>query len=149
VHSAASRARLAAQHPGASVVQADLYDGRDVAALLDGVAVVLHVGPTYHPHETEIGYLMVDAAVREARRGAFKHFVLSSVLNSQLRKMMNKGTEEVDLRTRDAAQRMLLFYNYRGLIGNPNVLNWLIGRKPLSYADWVDMRVKEEESKES
>jgi hypothetical protein len=60
-----------------------------------------------------------------------------------------KGTEEVDLRTRDAAQRMLLFYNYRGLIGNPNVLNWLIGRKPLSYADWVDMRVKEEKSKES
>lgn len=277
VHSAASRARLAAQHPGASVVQADVYDGRDVAALLDGVAVVLHIGPSYHPHETEIGYLMVDAAVREARRGAFKHFVLSSVLNSQLRKMMNhdckryveeyvmesglpytilqpttfmdnlplpllwqqardgedpvframwsmdvpfsfvalydvaeamrtvleerekhfyaqyplvstaapltfeqamrivgerlgrevkierlgfedavratllrlKGTEEVDLRTRDAAQRMLLFYNYRGLIGNPNVLNWLIGRKPLSYADWVDMRVKEEESKES
>ena len=60
-----------------------------------------------------------------------------------------KGTEEVDLRTRDAEQRMLLFYNYRGLIGNPNVLNWLIGRKPLSHANWVDMRVKEEESKES
>jgi uncharacterized protein YbjT (DUF2867 family) len=75
--------------PGASVVQADLYDGRDVAALLDGVAVMLHIGPSYHPHEAEIGYLMVDAAVREARRGAFKHFVLSSVLNSQLRKMMN------------------------------------------------------------
>ena len=58
-----------------------------------------------------------------------------------------KGTEEVDLRTRDAAQRMQLFYSYRGLIGTRNVLNWLIGRKPLSYADWVDMRVKEEERK--
>lgn len=54
VRSAASRARLAAQHPGASVVQADLYDGRDMSALLDDVAVVLHTGPSYHPHETEI-----------------------------------------------------------------------------------------------
>lgn len=42
---------------------------------------------------------------------------------------------------------MQLFYSYRGLIGTRNVLDWLIGRKPLSYADWVDMRVKEEERK--
>lgn len=32
---------------------------------------------------------MIDAAVEEARGGNFKHFVLSSVLNTQLRKMMN------------------------------------------------------------
>ena len=75
VYSAASRARLAAQHPGASVVQADLYDGHDVAALLDGVAVVLHIGPSYHPHETEIGYLM--GTRRCGRRGGVRLSILS------------------------------------------------------------------------
>ena len=47
------------------------------------------VGPSMHQHETEIGYNMIDAAVDESRKGNFKHFVLSSVIYTQLRKLMN------------------------------------------------------------
>ncbi|KIW86983.1 uncharacterized protein Z519_12448 [Cladophialophora bantiana CBS 173.52] len=42
---------------------------------------------------------------------------------------------DVDLRNRDGPERMLLYYNTRGLLGNPGVLEWLIGRKATSPAD--------------
>lgn len=245
---------------------ADLADAHDTARLLKGVTAVYHVGPSFHPHETEIGYNMIDAAVKEAKEGSFKHFVLSSVLNTQLRKMMNHdckryveeyliesglnytilqpthfmdllpvpllmqqerpvysanwdptvpfsfialrdlgeaaakvlekrethyfaqyplvsagphsykdvieivskeigrdvkieqrsfpdavnallkilfgGTEEVHPITRDAAERMLLYYNRHGLIGNSNILEWLLGRKPTTYREWVCMQIE-------
>ncbi|OJD35391.1 nucleoside-diphosphate-sugar epimerase [Diplodia corticola] len=233
-----------------------------------GVTTVLHIGPSFHPHETEMGYFMVDAAVQEAKRGTFKHFIYSSVLNTQLRKMMNHdckryveeyliesgldytilqpthimdtfpvahllsqaepvyqanwntsvpfsfialqdlaeaaatvieerdkhylaqyplsstralpydeviqtvgqaigknvrvetrpvteaadalltmmfGADKAHPSTRDIAQRMVLFYNYHGLKGNPNVLEWLIGRKPTAHADWVRAQVQDAE----
>jgi uncharacterized protein YbjT (DUF2867 family) len=40
--------------------------------------------------------------------------------------------------TRDEAARLCLFYNHRGLIGNPSVLRWLLGREPTSVEEWVD-----------
>lgn len=46
--------------------------------------------------------------------------------------------------TRDIAQRMLLYYNFHGLVGNPNVLGWLLKRKPLSWETWIEMKMKEE-----
>ena len=50
-----------------------------------------HIGPSFHPHETEMGYNVIDAAVAESKKpgSKFKHFVYSSVLNSQLSKMLN------------------------------------------------------------
>ncbi|MCJ1293696.1 hypothetical protein MMC34_005251 [Xylographa carneopallida] len=56
-------------------------------------------------------------------------------------KMTSKGSEEVDPYTRDAAERMLLDYNRRGLVETPNVLKWLLGRKPKGIAAWVEERV--------
>jgi len=47
------------------------------------------------------------------------------------------STSRVHPTSRDAAQRMLLFYNFRGLIGNPNVLEWLLERKPTTVEQWV------------
>ncbi|KAK4546906.1 hypothetical protein LTR36_001638 [Oleoguttula mirabilis] len=38
---------------------------------------------------------------------------------------------------RDEAERLILFYNRRGLRGSPNVLRWLLGREPMTIADWV------------
>ena len=35
------------------------------------------------------------------------------------------------------AVRMFLYYNERGLVGNSNALEMLLGRKPLGYKDWV------------
>lgn len=51
------------------------------------------------------------------------------------------GTTDVPARTRDGLERMLLFYNRRGLIGNSNVLEWLLGRKPTSHEQWVRLAV--------
>jgi len=40
--------------------------------------------------------------------------------------------------TRDEAARLCLFYNHRGLVGNPSVLRWLLGRSPTTLEEWVD-----------
>ena len=48
-------------------------------------SAVLHIGPSLHVHEAEIGYSMVDAATEEAKNGSLKHFVFNSVIQTQLR----------------------------------------------------------------
>jgi len=265
VNSENSLDRLQQQYPSAEVIQADLTSTSNVARILQGATAVYHVGPSFHAHETQIGYQMIDAAIKESKQGGFKHFVYSSVLNSQIRKMLNHdckryveeyliesglnysilqpthfmdsfpiamlmqmekpvyhanwdpsiafssvalrdlgeasakvlkerekhyyaqyalcstgpetyeelvatagkvigrdikieqrsyedavaallkiiyGTEDVPLGTRDGAQRMVLYYNFRGLVGSPNVLEWLLGRKPTSRAEWARLQVE-------
>lgn len=73
------------------MIQADLYDYYAVRALFRGVTAVNCIGPTFHPHESECGFHAIDAALEErnSSNGRFKHFIYSSVLNTQLRKMMN------------------------------------------------------------
>jgi uncharacterized protein YbjT (DUF2867 family) len=46
--------------------------------------------------------------------------------------------------TRDEAARLCLFYNHRGLIGNPSVLRWLLGREPTSLEEWVDGQLSDD-----
>ena len=43
--------------------------------------------------------------------------------------------------TRDEAERLVLFYNRRGLRGNPSVLRWLIGREPTTVDEWVKVQL--------
>ncbi|KAJ4289080.1 hypothetical protein N0V90_011422 [Kalmusia sp. IMI 367209] len=270
VKSAASKQRLQKEYPHAEVIQTDLYSPMNAASLLKDVNVLIHIGPSYHTHEREIGYMMIDAALQESASndGGFKHFILSSVLNSQLSKMMNHdckryveerimesglpytilqpttfmdnlpigmlvqqehpvfssawntdnefswiatrdlaaafyavlsqrekhffaayplvsthtplsfgeamgliskkigkeikvevkefraavdsvlvrlyGTSEgIDPRTTDTAQRMILYYDNRGLVGNSNVLEWLIGREATQFDGWIDIKVKD------
>lgn len=38
------------------VVLADLAQAQDCKRILEGVAAVYHIGPSFHPKETEIGY---------------------------------------------------------------------------------------------
>jgi uncharacterized protein YbjT (DUF2867 family) len=45
--------------------------------------------------------------------------------------------------TRDEAARLCLFYNHRGLVGNPSVLRWLLGRSPTSLEEWVDGQLED------
>ncbi|AEO69901.1 3fe92f1b-c3ef-4bdf-98a4-5777eb6d26a8 [Thermothielavioides terrestris] len=266
-HSAASEERLKAQYPEATVVRADMSRPDDARRILSGVTAVLHIGPSLHAHETELGYTMIDAAREEAKHGVFKHFVYSSVLHPQLRKLMNHdakryveeyliesglnytiiqpshildpfpvqqllqqqspvftarfdpnttfsftvlqdlaeaiakifeerekhylaqytacstgptsyvqvvdalskeigkpiqivrkeyfdATEELlkavvgtaeglPQSTRDAVHRLVLYYNFYGIKGNTNVLEWLIGRKTTSVEDWVHQKVLE------
>lgn len=48
------------------------------------------------------------------------------------------GTTEVDQATRDGPERLVLFYNKRGLLGNPNICSWLLSRSPTSIEGMVD-----------
>ena len=63
--------------------------------------------------------------------------------------MMGKGSAEGMLGlpkgeyARDGVQRMLLYYNYRGLVGSRNVMGWVLGREPLSWEAWCEMVVRE------
>ena len=89
INSAGSLDRLKAQYPQAEVEQADLTIPADARRVIKRATALFHVGPSFHQHETEIGYNMVDAAVQETQDGAFKHFVYSGVIQSQLRKLLN------------------------------------------------------------
>ncbi len=271
VHSLSSEERLRKAYPHAEVIRTDIADPREVDRILEGVTVAYHIGPTFHPYEIEIGYHMIDAAGREAREGCLRHFVFSSVVNTQFRKMMNHdckrfieeylmesslnftilqpsifmdffpvqammaqeepvwranwdpsvpfcftaqqdlaevaalvidqrekhylatypivstkptsynelmetagkemgksikverksyeeavawylsllfGTEKSHPTTRDTTHRMLLFYNQRGLVGNSNIVEWLLKRPATSFQDWIRVRVESERSNE-
>jgi uncharacterized protein YbjT (DUF2867 family) len=270
VKSESSATKLRQRYPHAQVLQTDLYSPSNCVSLLQDVSVVIHIGPSYHPHEAEIGKMMIDAAAVSYSHGTglLKHFILSSVLNSQFSKMLNhdckKEVEEwimesgvpytilqpstfmdnipvavlaaqeepvfpamwntgipfsmialrdlaevfkavlygrekhfyaqypltsthtpitfagaintisekigkevkiekreykdaveallkrlygsnegVDQRSRDAAQRMILFYDNRGLVGNSNVLEWVLGREATQFGEWVESKVGE------
>ncbi|PSK59387.1 hypothetical protein B9Z65_3711 [Elsinoe australis] len=52
---------------------------------------------------------------------------------------MAQGRGDVEER----GKRMLEYYDVRGLVGSRNVMRWLLGREPLSYEKWAEMRVQE------
>ena len=89
VKSDASRLRLVKQYPRAEVLQMDMADQNQTVKMLKGVASLYHIGPSFHCQELEIGYNMINAALDEARNGNFQHFVMASVINTQIRKLMN------------------------------------------------------------
>lgn len=250
------------------IVLADLAQPDDCKRILAGVTAVYHIGPSFHPRETEIGYNMIESALANN----IKHFVYSSVLHPSLRKLLNHdrkryveealiesglpytilqptcfmdmfplekllseekpvytarwdpdvpysfmslydfaeasskvleereehfyatyqmvstsppmGWGEVckvvgrvigkDIRVetmpfqktmerdppveamfgqrenahvRDAAQRLLLYYNYKGLVGNTNAMRWVLGREPTGWEEWVRGKMEELEKK--
>ncbi|KAI1509351.1 hypothetical protein Ptr86124_011891 [Pyrenophora tritici-repentis] len=45
-------------------------------------------------------------------------------------------------RRRDAAESMIWFYNERGLVGNSNVLEWMLGRKATQFGEWVEGKLE-------
>lgn len=66
---------------------------------------------------------------------------------SPFQEVMNLGKvmsgEGTDRYARDGLQRMLLYYNYRGLVGSTNVMQWLLGRKPTQWEDWIENKINQ------
>ena len=87
VSTESSRDRMKKAYPDAEIVQVNLAEPTECHQLLNGVTALYHMGPPMHLHEIAMGYNMIDAAI--AQGGSFKHFVYSSVLNTQIRKMFN------------------------------------------------------------
>ncbi|KUJ12385.1 NAD(P)-binding protein [Mollisia scopiformis] len=86
VHSTSSQQRLQKSYPEADVRTAELTNPSVCQEIIKDANIVYHIGPSLHPHETAIGCNMIDAAKSTP---SVKHFIYSSVLNSQLRKLMN------------------------------------------------------------
>ncbi|PLN81406.1 hypothetical protein BDW42DRAFT_200878 [Aspergillus taichungensis] len=89
-HSNTSATKLKERYPDAEIVPTDLQSLPDCRKLLLGATAINAVLPSLHSHEKEIGFNLVDAAVAESRRegNVFKHFVLSSVLGTQHRSLL-------------------------------------------------------------
>ncbi|CAK4030886.1 Hypothetical predicted protein [Lecanosticta acicola] len=59
------------------------------------------------------------------------------------RGLIAAGTPEQDSQALlSNAARMFVYYNRNGLKGNSNVLQMLLGRKPLEYREWVERQLK-------
>ena len=52
-----------------------------------------------------------------------------------------------DAYTRDGVQRMLLYYENRGLVGSTNVMRWVLGREPTGWEEWIGGKIREVEGK--
>jgi uncharacterized protein YbjT (DUF2867 family) len=44
---------------------------------------------------------------------------------------------------KDGLRRLFEYYGRRGILGNPNVLTWLLGRTPTTFAEYVRREIKE------
>ena len=56
-----------------------------------------------------------------------------------------KGAADGDPRPdicRDGMERLILFYNHRGLRGSPNVLRWLLGREPTTVDEYIKLELE-------
>ncbi|KAI7553735.1 NAD(P)-binding protein [Hortaea werneckii] len=58
------------------------------------------------------------------------------------RMRMHGESGEVAFNSSQGPARMFMYYNEKGLVGNPNVLGWLLGRRPLEYEEWVRLCVQ-------
>ena len=62
----------------------DMLDPAILSKALEGVTKVFHVGPTFHPKESEMGIAVIDAAAR----AGVEHFVYMSVLHPQIHELL-------------------------------------------------------------
>ncbi|KAJ5788398.1 hypothetical protein N7457_003388 [Penicillium paradoxum] len=94
-HSATSAKKLEISYPEAEIVIADLQSLSDCRGLLHGAVAVNAILPSLHSREKEIGFNLIDAAVAESCRegNTFKHFVLSSVLGTQHRGLLQHDSK--------------------------------------------------------
>lgn len=77
---------LKEQYPKAEVIRASLNDSEAVRQFVSGATTSFHIRTSFHPHETEITYVIIDAGVK----AGIKHFVRSSVIQTQLCKLLNR-----------------------------------------------------------
>ncbi len=59
------------------IIVGDASNPDDALKAMEGVHAVYHVGPSFHPHEREMGFNMIQ----QAQRAGVEHFVYSSVLH--------------------------------------------------------------------
>lgn len=53
------------------------------------------------------------------------------------------GSLDTDAESIDGIERILLYYNRHGLIGSSNICEWLLGKKPTTWLDWMRAEIKQ------
>jgi uncharacterized protein YbjT (DUF2867 family) len=110
-HSETSAEKLKKEYPNAEIRQTDITSFNECLELLKDATVVLHIGPSFHSREKEMGFNMIDAAIVESQKSdsSFKHFVFCGVLNTQHRNLVQHDLKSY------IEERLML-----------SVLNWTI-----------------------
>ncbi|KAK4506802.1 hypothetical protein PRZ48_000535 [Zasmidium cellare] len=126
-HTQSSATKLSKTYPQAEVVTTDLTCLQSCQTLLHSTTAAIHIGPSLHSREKEMGLNMVDAAVAETQRNGsvFTHFIFSSVLGTQHRQLM---------------QHDLKSYIEERIMISPPSLNWTI-LKPTNFMDAYPVRM--------
>ena len=68
---------------GVDAFVGDLADAADVRQAMDGVRIVVYIGPPLDPREGHMGH----TAISEARAAGIEHFVYFSIAHPQLQSM--------------------------------------------------------------
>ena len=71
--------------PERNIFVGDYFDNEALAKALQGVQIVFHNGPAFHPLEAAMGISLIEAA----KKAEVKTFVYCSVLFSVLRRLEN------------------------------------------------------------
>ncbi|KAJ9603040.1 hypothetical protein H2200_012335 [Cladophialophora chaetospira] len=92
----------------------------------------------YHAYVKEVGDVLgKDFEIKQLEYGQAVEGFCKTVFKAD-------SLDEVDIRNREGPERMLLYYNTRGLNGNPGVLEWLIGRKATGPGDLAKALLQEQ-----
>ena len=59
-----------------------------------------------------------------------------------------KKLEDLDVSNSEGPKRFLLYYNSKGLVENPGVVEWLFGRKGIGPGELAKLMVEEQEDRE-
>ena len=90
-NSAKSEVNLKKAFPKAEVMRADLSLSTEAERVLNNATAIYFVEPPFIPRQAAMGFNMIDAAKKFAKKGTFQHFVYGSVLNPQLRKVSTQS----------------------------------------------------------
>lgn len=58
------------------------------------------------------------------------------------------GSMDTDAQSIDGIERILLYYNRHGLIGSSNICQWLLGRKPTTWLDWMRAEIEQSQQQQ-
>jgi uncharacterized protein YbjT (DUF2867 family) len=110
----------------------DLEDVAEVAALVVGNQD--HDYATYELSGRDFRNARELAQIISAQSG---HEITASQIELPARWDAHGGTTEEDDHRHDAMVRLFDHYGRYGITGNPNVLSWLLGRPPTSFAEYI------------
>jgi uncharacterized protein YbjT (DUF2867 family) len=132
----------AAYNPDVKMSFSCLRDHADVTAKIIGCPGK-HIYATYQLPSTLPMTMREYVAQASAAMGG-KEFEIAQMPLEKASEMFAKMSFGENYRPEeiDAPERMLLFYNRRGLVGNPGVLEWLIGRKATSIGEYVKYKLE-------